>query len=143
MDMSLKRWMMVHSHWFRSLAVRRSSKGTKTDANKSISSHHVILPSPQWNVRTRSPMGVSVLGLSFIVHVKNDRLLVGIVWRGSGGRDEGGIIKLNAHQPWSSSKHVSHTRTGFLEDGVRAFRDEHSAQKMFPQCRQWCCNYCF
>lgn len=42
------------------------------------------------------------------------------------------------NQPWSSSKHVSHTRTGFLEDGVRAFLDEHSAQKMFPQCLQWC-----
>lgn len=46
--------------------------------------------------------------------------------------------KERENQPWSSSKQVSHTRTGFLEDGVRAFLDEHSAQKMFPQCRQWC-----
>lgn len=46
--------------------------------------------------------------------------------------------KTKENQPWSSSKHVSHTRTGFLEDGVRAFLDEHSAQKMLPQCLQWC-----
>lgn len=42
-------------------------------------------------------------------------------------------------QPWSSSKHVSQTRTGFLDDGVKAFLIEHSAQKMLPQCLQWCC----
>lgn len=41
-------------------------------------------------------------------------------------------------QPWRSSKHVSHTRTGFLYEGMRAFLFEHSAQKMFPQCLQWC-----
>lgn len=47
--------------------------------------------------------------------------------------------QLESTQPCSSSKHVSHTRTAFLEDGVMAFLDEHSAQKMFPQCLQWCC----
>lgn len=92
-------------------------------------------------------VGVFALGLSFIVHIKYDKDTPSSArWsrkgrgRGKGrglfGGDEG--MRETGNQPWSSSKHVSQTRTGFLEDGVRAFLDEHSAQKMFPQCLQWC-----
>lgn len=53
------------------------------------------------------------------------------------GEIEGG----EGNQQLSSSKHVSQTRTGFFEDGVRVFLHEQSEQKMLPQCLQWCCMF--
>jgi len=44
-----------------------------------------------------------------------------------------------ASYPCKSLKQVLQTRTGFLEEGVKAFFAEHSAQKIFPHCLQWCC----
>jgi len=43
---------------------------------------------------------------------------------------------VTTHYPWKSLKHASKIQTGFLEEGVKAFLAEHSAQKIFPHCLQ-------
>lgn len=80
--MNLKRWMVIRSHCLRSLAVHRSSKGTKTDTDNPDRSRRVALAYLHYDAavislhtRARSHMqvGVFALGLSLIVHIKYDK----------------------------------------------------------------------
>lgn len=138
LNTNLKRWARIHR--LRSLAVHRRSKRHKNRYGRSQ-----LIPLHLLRTTARRPMQMGVFlhwGSLSLVHIKNDKDEPSSArWNIKGWREGVEGQENTEDQPWSSSKHVSQTRTGFLEDGVRALLAEHSPQKMFPQCRQWCCGF--